>query len=225
MGAKNSTTAIDLEIAPDTASFAEFLRVYRENGLLRLIKSLGRHTLGIDRALAKTLQNAFGGTPSGQFVQGDASATDFEPNSFDFIMSTSVFEHLPDPAAVAREIERILKPGGTVLTITHVYTSISGAHDPRVFSDMEALSPWAHLNPQEQATVQSNSYLNQHRIRTYIDMFDSIWPGNQSRLEGGSRDRKRELLRQLPDDVRASYSEDELLTDVIITLWEKPAKE
>jgi SAM-dependent methyltransferase len=138
LGPKNDYTGIDLEIPPDAFSVNEFIRIFRENGTLRFVKSLGRHILGIDKAFASALNSEFGGTPSGKFVQGDASSTDFKADSFDYIMSASVFEHLPDPAAVMKEMTRILKPGGTALTITHIYTSIAGAHDPRVFVDMEA---------------------------------------------------------------------------------------
>ena len=35
-------------------------------------------------------------------------------NSVDAVVSLSVFEHLPDPFAMAAEIRRVLKPGGTV---------------------------------------------------------------------------------------------------------------
>jgi len=48
-----------------------------------------------------------------------------EPNgSFDAIMCTEVFEHIPDPIAAIREFGRLLKPGGELL-ITAPFASLS----------------------------------------------------------------------------------------------------
>ncbi len=222
LGRTNEYIAIDLEIPPARSSLAEFVRIFKENGVLRFVKSLGRHVLGIDAALERALSKEFGGTPRGRFVQGDASAPVFEPESFDHVVSTSVFEHLPDPAAVMRQVSRILKPGGTVLTVTHLYTSLTGAHDPRVFVDFEALPPWAHLNPREKHKVNSNSYLNKLRIADYREIFAANWPGCSHELTGGHTVLKRRLLDQLPASVKSAYTEEELLSDVLISLWKKP---
>jgi SAM-dependent methyltransferase len=222
LGPRNDYIAIDLEIAPDGLSFRELLRVFRENGVLRAIKSLGRQVLGIDRKLGNALRTEFGGAPIGAFVQGDASKTDFDDDTFDYVMSTSVFEHLQDPAAVMNEIARTLKPGGTVFTATHIYTSITGAHDPRLFVDIEALPPWAHLDPDHQSKVEPNSYLNRLRISDYLGLFEESWPGGNHRTVGGMHEKKRALMGQLPRSVSDEYSEQELLSDVIISLWTKP---
>lgn len=222
LGPQNDYTAIDLEIAPEGLSFNEFLRIFRENGMLRAVKSLGRQALGIDRKLGNALRAEFGGAPKGLFVQGDASKTDFDDDTFDYVMSISVFEHLQDPIAVMNEITRTLKPGGTVFTVTHLYTSITGAHDPRLFVDIEALPPWAHLDPDHQSRVAPNSYLNRLRVSDYLELFEQGWPGATHRIVGGLHDKKRALMAQLPHLVREEYSEEELLSDVIISLWMKP---
>jgi SAM-dependent methyltransferase len=46
---------------------------------------------------------------------GDANEIPFRDASFDSCLSTEVLEHVPDPVSVAREIRRILRPGGRVL--------------------------------------------------------------------------------------------------------------
>ena len=51
-------------------------------------------------------------------VVGDAHALPFCDNVFDRVFAFNVFEHLRDPATVAGEIRRVLKPGGAVVLHT-----------------------------------------------------------------------------------------------------------
>ena len=50
-------------------------------------------------------------------VNGDACNLPFETGSFDRIIASEVFEHVPDDAAAFRELARILRPGG-VMAVT-----------------------------------------------------------------------------------------------------------
>jgi len=47
-------------------------------------------------------------------VQGDATRLPFNDETFDRIIASEVFEHIPDDVAAYRELVRLLKPGGTV---------------------------------------------------------------------------------------------------------------
>ena len=47
-------------------------------------------------------------------VFGDGHKLPFKDNSFDFVLSQAVIEHVYDPFQAAREIFRVLKPGGRV---------------------------------------------------------------------------------------------------------------
>jgi len=50
-------------------------------------------------------------------VQASVGDTGLPANSFDFAIARLLFVHLPDPVAAAREIFRILKPGGKLVII------------------------------------------------------------------------------------------------------------
>lgn len=45
----------------------------------------------------------------------DAARLPFRDDSFDRIICTEVLEHVPDPDAAARELVRVLKPGGAIV--------------------------------------------------------------------------------------------------------------
>lgn len=48
-------------------------------------------------------------------VVGDITHTGFDDASFDTIISTQVFEHIPAPWEAVREIRRLLRPGGMAI--------------------------------------------------------------------------------------------------------------
>lgn len=48
-------------------------------------------------------------------VFGDAASLPFSNNSVDAVLLLDVLEHLPDPAAALKEIQRILMPGGRLI--------------------------------------------------------------------------------------------------------------
>lgn len=51
-------------------------------------------------------------------IVADAGALPFRDGVFDVVCSFNTFEHLPDPAGAAREIERVLRPGGRLFLHT-----------------------------------------------------------------------------------------------------------
>lgn len=51
----------------------------------------------------------------GGFVLGDAHCLPFAGESFDVILSTWVFSHLPEPLRVVREAQRLLRPSGRLV--------------------------------------------------------------------------------------------------------------
>jgi len=48
-------------------------------------------------------------------VVGDAETMPFASESFDLVIATQVFEYFRDPSATAKQVLRVLKPGGVLL--------------------------------------------------------------------------------------------------------------
>jgi SAM-dependent methyltransferase len=58
----------------------------------------------------------------GPMVVARAESIPFPASTFDLVVSTEMLEHCPEPAKVAAEVHRILKPGGRlVLTTPFIY--------------------------------------------------------------------------------------------------------
>ena len=51
-------------------------------------------------------------------IVGDLMSLLFDDGFFDFVLSTEVIEHTPDPAVALSELARVVKPGGTILVTT-----------------------------------------------------------------------------------------------------------
>ncbi len=61
-----------------------------------------------------------------KFILGSISKMPIENESFDIITSEYVMEHIKEPAAVFREMARVLKPGGWLLLLTPNLYSYKG---------------------------------------------------------------------------------------------------
>lgn len=93
----------------------EFARRVLEEGLCeRLI------ALEYDDDNFRKLQANLGGRPEVRIIQGSLLEVPLESACVDMVMSTQVIEHIADHEAVARELVRILKPGGhALITVPH----------------------------------------------------------------------------------------------------------
>jgi ubiquinone/menaquinone biosynthesis C-methylase UbiE len=220
---ENNVTGIDYNVVP--TNLKSYLELLRTNGLLRVIKTIGRKAIGIDAEFSRNLQRLYPGrTPAPiTILQMDAERMSLPDNSFDFVFSRSVFEHLENPDRVIREVSRVLKPGGVAHLGVHLYTCDGGAHDPRIFSGhRDDLPLWSHLRAAHSHKVRPNSYLNRLRLSSWKEMFSLHLPGVYIHLHQGAREHLLEDARALRASELSEYSEDELLTDEVVAIWRKP---
>ena len=170
LGAK----AVGIDLEPVGPGLRKYLGILRMGSLARLVKTAAREFLfdgTYYRALGRHL-----GVPlkySGlKIFQASATDLPFEEGSFDAVISSAVFEHLPDPKSAVSEINRVLDPKGVARVVIHLYPSLSGGHhfewqDPDI-PKRRSLPAWEH--------VQENShpapmYLNRLKKGAYLKLF------------------------------------------------------
>lgn len=81
------------------------------------------------RVIALDLDPAREGAPGIRRVAASAAAVPLRTASIDFVFCASLIEHVPDPAAVLSEIERVLRPGGFAYVSFPPYYSPLGGHE------------------------------------------------------------------------------------------------
>jgi ubiquinone/menaquinone biosynthesis C-methylase UbiE len=70
-------------------------------------------------AVAMAKLSRYNGSP--RFLVDDAENLNFPAHTFDFVISCECLEHVPQPEKMAREMARVLKPGGRFVLTTENY--------------------------------------------------------------------------------------------------------
>jgi SAM-dependent methyltransferase len=219
---KNRYIGIDIESNEGSNPISAFIFALKNSGVKRAFKTLVRKSLGLDRAYEKTFLKAVNSDKAGgQLICMDASKLQFADSTFDLIISVSVFEHISDLKSVMSEMHRVMRPGAGFCILTHIYTSDSGAHDPRLYGGSRDLPFWAHLRPQFKDVVNPNCYVNELRLADYKELFSNNFPGvNFKNFWNSSLEQELKTLRASGE--LSEYSNEELLTDVLCAYWKKP---
>ncbi len=92
-----------------------------------------------------------------QFIDGDAAALPFSEGEVDVLRCERVFQHLPDPQSAAREIARVLRPGGRAVVLDSDWgTAIISPGAPEVLQRYTDAF-WARLpNPSPAGTCAAS---------------------------------------------------------------------
>ena len=223
LGLRNSVVGLDMDVIPQGNDLRAYLAVLRQNGLGRLIKTIGRRiTIAGPNRRAWNRVVGRDDMPDPGLLVGDICAAAPMQASYDLVMSWSVFEHLPDPQAALKNIIDALRPGGIFFISIHLYTANNGHHDIRAFSGHEqALPAWAHLRPTTRAVVRPSAFLNQWRLADWRKLFLEAAPGYDECLVTHNRQYAHLLTADVRQELR-EYSEEELIAVDVIYRWQKP---
>lgn len=118
-----------------------------------------------------------------QFLDGNAEELPFETNSFDYIVSLQVLEHVASPRKVIEEIKRVLHPQGMAYISCENYLA---------FREQHYRLPWLPLLPKSIASLylklnnRDPQFLNEHVIYTTcpqliwdflnVGLWSEYWP-------------------------------------------------
>jgi ubiquinone/menaquinone biosynthesis C-methylase UbiE len=85
----------------------------------------GCRVIGIDKSekMLKRAQEKAKAMINVTLYPMDAEQLDFPDNSFDYVVTTFVLCTIPDPVKALKEMRRVLKPSGELISLEHVHSS------------------------------------------------------------------------------------------------------
>jgi SAM-dependent methyltransferase len=225
-GARNDVTVIDLDVIPRGFDLAGYMHMLKKNGWGRLLKTIGRKSLLVDRAnrLAWERSLCVRNLPNPRVLHGDISRDVPGDAEFDLIVSWSVFEHIPDPRNAVVNVVRALRPGGVFYLSIHLYTSNTGHHDIRASTGMRHRLPaWGHLRETTRHQLRPCAYLNEWRLSQWRNLFVELTPDFAEFLDPPhDLDRLRQQMTAEISKELEDYGDEELYTLLANYSWKKP---
>lgn len=223
----NEVHGIDLDVLPaGWWDVGGYIRLLRTNGASRMLKTLGRELTGINSATRREFVRQLGlrGWPRLHLKQASATALPYPANSFDFVFSFHVLEHIDEPEHAVAEAVRVLRPGGALFFVFPHYAHANALHDMRWITGSPGRpAPWAHLGEETRDTVQQGAFVNTLRLDDWRDLFSRTCPGARFDTTPLEEQGLREHLQSLRAAGRLQdFSDGELLTDDLLVGWRKP---
>jgi SAM-dependent methyltransferase len=102
-------------------------------------------------------------------VQASATEMPFPDNHFDGIVALDVLEHIDDHEGAAREIQRVLKPGGTLVVTVPAYQSLWSRHDVALHHQRR------YRAPQMKALLERAGFSVERCTYTVSALFPAAW--------------------------------------------------
>lgn len=219
-----SVTALDMVYFKPSFLPLAFFQKARHDGFKLAVRTVLRR-LFLDKPFYEVLEARIGKSLSPYHSKINCVVVDSDnpypyplmDESFDLIVSQAVLEHVEDINVFAREVDRLLIPGGYFYAMIHNFYSISGGHRPEWSNPDEQpariVPPWDHLRENQ---FPSHQYLNRLKPDDYLGAF----AGNLEVLlfEGRGRDYSKNAIegeRFLTSELEhnlSAYPRDLLLT-------------
>ena len=152
-----------------------WVAIARSEGLARAIRAVIRdaiHTFRYWRRLERRRgrRMPFAGL---RLVQGDAARLPFGDATFDLVVSSAVWEHLPDVDQATQEVNRVLRDDGIAIIQIALFPALQGGHHAEWHSVALGLRrttrPWDHLYADRRPLP---TYLNEWRESQYRDVLE-----------------------------------------------------
>jgi len=218
---------IDLRTPTHNMSLKTFSRIVKTEGFKDAVDLLFRYLL-FDKRFFIKLFLKYGKKVSLKKIDTrfmDAARLSFPDNSFDFVYSRWVFEHIHNLDLSVKELNRVLKPSGVAWIGIHLFPSISGGHHikwifPETFR-INKIPPWDHLlkNKHEISPYKNREYLNKLRLKDYREVFNKyINVIDEKSTCKGMKYLTPELKKILKNK---GYTTEDLTTEKIVFLCKK----
>ncbi len=221
----NRVTCLDLDVIPHGIDPMAYARMLRDNGVGRVLKTVGRKLVGNDRYEMAQWRRQLGiaELPHPLCVVGDICDGAPEAGSWDVVASWAVFQHIPDAKLAVRRCAEALRPGGALYIGVHIWTCNTGHHDIRAFTGQEDAFPlWAHLRPAHAHEVERSAWLNELRLRDWRAIFGEVCPGFREYQERYDEKAERAKMTPALREELAAYDDEELYTVDAFFCWRKP---
>jgi SAM-dependent methyltransferase len=213
------------------------------NGLLRpqfaILKQAGYHVYGIDLAnrpkksmkkslyvIARWLYNRRSSirmnSAAGSLVCGDVAKLPFRSGSFDLITSVAALEHFLEVPMVVDELARVLRPGGIVWVMIHLFSCPSGGHNVTLTQFPlrkipRGVDAWDHLRRRKLPfSVPLNEWRRDQYLQAFGERFEIL--KHYCAFREGGELLSPEILAELSD-----YTAEELTCNSYIIVARKSA--